>query len=78
MSAMSTPTLSAKAAVAFKGQGRTTTAFLLLNLPSFPLATGNECVRERERERKKTIKNYLKSYVYNIINGYKFIYKYKF
>jgi hypothetical protein len=45
---MSTATLSAKAAVGFKGQGRTTSAFLLLNLPSFPLSTGT---RERERER---------------------------
>jgi hypothetical protein len=40
-------------AVGFKRQGRTTSAFLLLNLPSFPLATGT---RERERERGK--KNY--------------------
>lgn len=51
---MSTTTLSAKAAVAFKEQGRTTTAFLLLNLPSFPLATG-AIEREKERERGKKL-----------------------
>jgi len=58
---MSTTTLSAKAAVAFKEQGKTTTAFLLLNLPSFPLATG---AIEREREEKKL---YIYIYIYIIM-----------